>query len=725
MKQLLMAGLLTLAMLVATLAPLSDFGLAGFEPSTVSANGCGGDSHIAVKLAPDVNIDEFNTQFGTYVVQDFPTTDIYLLGLIGGNTGAMGKANQMNSSGLTVWAEAGGLDSTADDFSTAIIHQFSNASVSQFSTTTVNQFSQTALDEFTQAAMDQFTTAVLDQFTTTALDQFSITALDQFSTSVLDPFGTSVLDQFNTSILDQFSASILDQFGQAALDQFNAAVLDQFSTTTVDQFSVVVLDQFTTTALDRFSEAVTVQFSQASLEQFVMAVADQFSTALLDQFNIAAMDGFSRAAIDQFSINMTAQFNTIVTEYFDQMLLEQFNIAALDQFSVSMLDHFRTGTLNRFKAHKMDKFSQTDLDQFSVAILDQFSNTVNSHMSPTALNNASSVALAQFSQSALDQFSIAVLDGLIQNILMPFNPTFFEQLKIQLLDTMYGSDARNQDAMSQISAAAAQAYGTGAGIVVAVIDTGIRDHWYMRNNVASNGYDYIDLDSDPTDDYNGVDDDLDGLVDEGWSHGTHVAGIVTLVAPDVTIMPIRVQDADGGGWSFLMAEAIQYATDNGADVINLSLGTTCPSDVLDWAVDYAETHGVVIAAAAGNEDNAAIHFPARNGYSLAVAAVDNQDVRASFSNYGTEVDISAPGVNIYSTYGDGEFAWWSGTSQATPMIAGGAALLLSADPTLTAIQVGTKLTTGADNIDAQNPTYIGKLGSGRVNMLTSMTVMID
>ncbi len=704
-------------MLVATLAPLSNLGLVDFGASPVSANGCGGDSHIAVKLVDGVSIDDVNAEFETYVVQDFPPTSIYLLGMVGKTAGAMGKANALNSSEQVVWAEAGGLDSVADDFSTAIIHEFSSANISQFSTTTVNQFSQSALDQFTQTALDQFTATVLDQFTTTALDQFS--------TAILDPFGTSVLDQFNTTILDQFSVSILDQFGQAALDQFSSAVLDEFSTTTVDQFSVVVLDQFSQTALDRFSIIVENQFSQASLEQFVMAVADQFSMVLLDQFNMASLDGFSRSAIDQFSINMTDQFNTIVNDHFDQLLQEQFNLAALDQFSTSMLDHFGNKARGRFKAEKMDKFSQMDLDQFSTAILDQFSNTVNNHMSPTALNNASAVALAQFSQAALDQFSVAVLDGLIQNIMMPFNPAFFEQLKIQLLDTMYGSDARNQDAMAQISAAAAQQYGTGAGVVVAVIDTGIRDHWYMRDNIATNGYDYVGLDSDPIDEYDGIDDDGDGLADEGWSHGTHVAGIVTLVAPDVTIMPIRVQDADGGGWSFMSAEAIQYATDNGADIINLSLGTVCPSDVLDWAVDYAEANGVVVVAAAGNEDSTAIHFPARNNYSIAVAAVDDQDTRAPFSNYGSEVDISAPGVNIYSAYGDGEFAWWSGTSQATPMIAGGAALVLSADQTLTASQIESKLITGVDDIDALNPGYAGKLGSGRVNMLTSMTVVID
>jgi len=106
---------------------------------------------------------------------------------------------------------------------------------------------------------------------------------------------------------------------------------------------------------------------------------------------------------------------------------------------------------------------------------------------------------------------------------------------------------------------------------------------------------------------------------------------------------------------------------------------------------------------------------------IAVTAVNDQDVKASFSNYGAKIDVSAPGVNIYGPYGDGQFAWWSGTSQATPMISGAASLILSIDPTLTVPHVKNTLKNNADNINNLNPDYVGQLGGGRVNLFSSVT----
>ena len=668
---------MSLAMLVATLAPLSNFGLPGVGPSPVSADGCGGDTDLVVKLVDGVNIDDVNAQYGTQTVQSFTGTTIYLLTVAGETYGAGVKVDELLASGLVVWAEAGSIDASSSDFSLADIDQFSTA------------------------AMDQFTMATVDQFSTAALDQFS------------------------TAMLDQFSASILDQFGQAALDQFSTAVLDQFSTAALDQFSTSVLDQFSASILDQFSLIVADQFTQSAMDQFSTAALDQFSASILDQFSQAALDGFSRSAIEQFSIVMTDQFAAIVTSQFDQILLDQFSTSALDQFTAAILDHFSSSTLSQFTVANMDQFTQTALDQFSASILDQFTQTVLDHMALTALDSVSMAALTQFAQAALDQFSTAALDSLIQHALAAFDSAYFEQLMLDILDAIYGSKARNQTAMGKIKAAAAQQYSTGVGVVVAVIDTGIRDHWFLRDNIAPNGYDYIGLDPDPTDEYDGIDNDGDGLVDEGWSHGTHIAGIVNLVAPDAMIMPIRVQDSEGGGWSFMITEAIQYAVDNGADVINISLGVTCPSTVLDWGIAYAKSHNVVVTAAAGNDNSTNIHYPAQSKRVIGVSALDDQDFKASFSNYGADIDISAPGVNIYGPYGDGQFAWWSGTSQATPMISGAAALLLEVDPTLAAPSVRNILKNHADDIDALNPDYAGQLGGGRINLLSSVTVVID
>ncbi len=172
-----------------------------------------------------------------------------------------------------------------------------------------------------------------------------------------------------------------------------------------------------------------------------------------------------------------------------------------------------------------------------------------------------------------------------------------------------------------------------------------------------------------------------------------------------------------------MAEAIQYAVDSGAHVINVSLGIECHSHVLEWAVNYAYERGVVVVGSAGNENVAEVRYPARFADVIAVAAVDNDNVKASFSNYGVDVTVAAPGVDIYSTYSNGGFAWWSGTSQATPMVAGEAALLISTYPWMSVSEVTDVITQTAVNIDALNAVYdwTSILGSGRVDMLAAVT----
>jgi hypothetical protein len=284
---------------------------------------------------------------------------------------------------------------------------------------------------------------------------------------------------------------------------------------------------------------------------------------------------------------------------------------------------------------------------------------------------------------------------------------------ISTLDSVYGDKARSQDALSVITADAAHAIGTGQDVVVAVIDTGITDHWFFKGKIAPGGFDYVDGDDQPFDVANGFDENGNGTADEGWGHGTHVAGIVSLVAPDAKIMPIRVQDAEGDGWSFIVAEAVQHATDNGAHVINLSLEVPCESLVMEWAVNYARERGVIVVAAAGNANEPQVAYPAAYAGMVAVAAVDNSDVKAPFSNFGSGVTVSAPGVNIYSTYGNGLFAWWSGTSQSAPIIAGEAALVVGAYPWLTADEVSAIVADSAIDIDSLNPGFESLLGSGR------------
>ncbi len=415
-------------------------------------------------------------------------------------------------------------------------------------------------------------------------------------------------------------------------------------------------------------------FVWSEIGQFNGSVSIQqgFSGARVDGFSAASLDGFSQAALDGFS--------QAVLDGFSQAVLDGFSQAALDGFSQAALDGFTQADLDGFSAAALDGFTQAVLEQFAAAILDQFT------------------------QAMLDQFSTA----------------YFLDLTIDALDGVYGARARDQAAMLNINALGAHEYATGKGVTVAVVDTGISNHWYFRDRIVPGGWDFIDNDNDPTDELAWLDDNGNGLRDEGWGHGTHVAGIVRTVAPDATILPIRVQNSEGESWSFIVAEGIEYAVDHGADVVNVSMGVRCKSESLEYAVKYAASRGVTVVAAAGNADKDNLHYPAAYTHSVAVAAVDNNDIKALFSNYDSKVTVSAPGVEIYSTYGEGQFAWWSGTSQATPMIAGEAALILSAKHALLPSELSSVISQSADNIDGLNPEYVNMLGGGRANLLAAV-----
>ncbi len=252
----------------------------------------------------------------------------------------------------------------------------------------------------------------------------------------------------------------------------------------------------------------------------------------------------------------------------------------------------------------------------------------------------------------------------------------------------------------------------GYGVTVAVVDTGFElDHPFLVDVWTLERYDFFDDDGDPTDEMNGLDDDGDGQIDEAFGHGTHVAGIVHQVAPLARIMPIRAVDTDGRSNLWLIGEALFFAIDNGADVANFSLGTDYDSEMLLDLAQQAVVNDVVVVAAAGNLDTNVLQYPAGYTDAIAVTAVDENLVRAPFANYGTWVDMAAPGVGIFSSF-PGGYAWWSGTSMATPFVAGEAAVLRATNPGLTPAQVRTVIENTAISIDAQNPGYAGLLGAG-------------
>jgi hypothetical protein len=219
--------------------------------------------------------------------------------------------------------------------------------------------------------------------------------------------------------------------------------------------------------------------------------------------------------------------------------------------------------------------------------------------------------------------------------------------------------------------------------------------------------------------------------DDDHGHGTHVAGIAAArtnngigiagMAGMSTIMPVDVFSGGIGTYEDLI-RAIVYATDNGAAVINMSLGASSYSRGEEMAVNYAWSHGVVVVAAAGNTcvgtDNGnppcvSDHYPAAHPNVIAAAATTSDDNLASFSTRGAFVDVAAPGAGIYSTYRGGGYATLSGTSMAAPHVSGLAALLLARNPKLTPDEVRGLIESTAQDLGAVGPDI--QFGHGRIN----------
>ncbi len=274
-----------------------------------------------------------------------------------------------------------------------------------------------------------------------------------------------------------------------------------------------------------------------------------------------------------------------------------------------------------------------------------------------------------------------------------------------------------QPALGVIGVPDAHTRSTGAGVLVAVIDTGVIAHPLLAGRLAPGGRDFVDGDADPTDAPNGLDDDADGKVDEGVGHGTFVASLVLAVAPDARILAIRALNSDATGTASTVANAIAYALSQGADVINLSAGLVRSTTMIQQAVANAKAAGVPVVAAAGNRQ-ASVDFPAFLSDAAAVTSVELSGVKASFASYGSSVDVSAPGVDLLGAFppSPSGVARWSGTSFSTALVSGGFALLRQLDPVGASEDLLKRLGDTALSVDAQNPSYDGRLGKGRIDL---------
>jgi len=305
---------------------------------------------------------------------------------------------------------------------------------------------------------------------------------------------------------------------------------------------------------------------------------------------------------------------------------------------------------------------------------------------------------------------------------------------------------KNQPAMQLIRSNEAKAYSTGRSVVVADINSQVDyGHPALRGHLTG-GYDFVATRPSGSGSLNQaetgfLDQAETGFLDQeasflqqaetgfldtsmlplasanpAYAHGTLCAGIIAAMAPDSMIMPLRAFDDQGRADLFILAKAVRYAADNGANVINMSFGTLDQSKALKNSIDYARGKGVILVASAGNNNTSTPQYPAALAGVLTVASTNLTDVKASFSNYGNYVFADGPGVRIISAYPGGLYAVVSGTSFSAPEVAATAALIRA----VRTWGIASSISSTAVDIDNKNPDYINKLGYGRIDVLRAV-----
>ncbi len=345
----------------------------------------------------------------------------------------------------------------------------------------------------------------------------------------------------------------------------------------------------------------------------------------------------------------------------------------------------------------------------------------------------------------------SMVDALITELELLIDIEYAEKKVLHKVSLVPDDVHPSQWALTKVQAAEAWNITTGSDQVkIAIVDNAVSNQhedlqaniWVNTGEVPNNG-----LDDDLNgfiDDYNGYDvSDNDGdpnppaAAGSGsvFTHGTHCAGIasastnngtgIASLGFNTSIIPVKCapnSSASEGAAIPNAYDGVYYAIQADADIISMSFGSSAPSLTGESLMSAANQTGAVLIAAAGNSTTDAPHYPAAFQYVISVGATNSSDMITWFSNYGSTIDVMAPGANMYSTLsGNGdEYGIKSGTSMACPLVAGLAGLVLAQDPTLTPEEVELAIEAGCDPIDLINPGYEGMLGAGRINAFKTL-----
>ncbi len=371
------------------------------------------------------------------------------------------------------------------------------------------------------------------------------------------------------------------------------------------------------------------------------------------------------------------------------------------------------------------------------------------HYTGTAFGDCVRLLTYELAPAATQQDVHAAIQGLVAQGLLAFGESNFTAHEVDgqtgsVWVTDIGATTlayNNQYSFGLLGFNAAHARSRGAGVVVAVIDSGVDStHEAVDGPLTAWQWDFVGDDAFPVDAGDGIDNDNDGVIDDGVGHGTFVTSLIRLAAPDARLMHLRVLDDEGSSDSFRLSAAIHSAIDHGAHIINVSVSTNFDSSMLEDALARARAAGIIVVAAMGNDGlpmPSAMEYPAASPMSFATCATNHLDVKAGFSNYGSCADFSTCGASFVTASGTidvstsilgavpGEgYAHWSGTSLSAGFLSGAVALVRAQYPAWPNAAVPAAavpetimnlLALTSDPIDSLNPNYAGLLGIGRVN----------